>query len=315
VAWVLLLLAAVSEADSDGIPPQVDDSWDIGYDRWERKHSGEFVNGLPERVKASATSVSEAAGDALGEISGTSTPQINCGKAHAANQVACDAYGEHSPVCTGSQASYLLKCGSYQPKALYKQKPMGHSAFLSLLQEQTGIALKQPSNSSNSTVEVEMPEPLKPLKAILEGVLMSCQKHQTESKAICKKSIADKYIEYRKDTGGPPPPPEEDDSVERISEMGEELGSEAGIDRIYKYAMNTLVAHKKKANLKKKGASPSVVPADDVATAAKLAQTDEFFDEMDPLKRIADVEDMAFAGDDTIPSSPDDMTAPAFGPY
>jgi len=46
------------------------------------------------------------------------TTGIDCGKAHEANQAACDAYGEHSPVCTGSQTQYVLQCG-HIPKPLF----------------------------------------------------------------------------------------------------------------------------------------------------------------------------------------------------
>merc|ERR1719197_2310421 len=55
-------------------------------------------------------------------------PGVDCSKAHAANQYACDAYGEHSPVCTGSQTQYVLSCGSSAPRPLFHKMGKGPRA-------------------------------------------------------------------------------------------------------------------------------------------------------------------------------------------
>lgn len=65
---------------------------------------------------------------------------IDCAKAHAANTYACDVYGEHSPVCTGSQAQYVMSCGNHQPRPLYHSSKHSDGAAspkaTSLLQEE-----------------------------------------------------------------------------------------------------------------------------------------------------------------------------------
>lgn len=63
-------------------------------------------------------------------------PDINCKFAHNANQAACEAYGEHSPVCTGAQMQYVMKCGSWVPQKLYHKNQPEQMETSSLLPEE-----------------------------------------------------------------------------------------------------------------------------------------------------------------------------------
>jgi len=320
VVACVLLLAASGDAEAEhGI--EADNSWDMGYDRWD-KHDG-LVNGLP-KVSAKGQGIAETAGDhlKLGEAGVKHAAPIDCRKAHVANQFACYAYGEHSPVCTGSQTQYVLKCGS-QPKTLYKMKKGlsdqdQHTAFLALLQEQTGMvpptALVQlgegNGNASNSTNTTHYaahlgpkPQDLKTLKEILEPMLIGCQRHHDEAKAACKKSISDGYIAFKANPGGEELA--EDDSVEKIDEK--DLGSDEGVDRIYKQAMRAYNAQRRQRKMHTQA-------EDDVSAAAKFAEREAanpsaYFDRIDPMKAQQDVQ--AFAGDSLM----DDEAPSTFGPY
>jgi len=55
----------------------------------------------------------------LGVQFGESAEDTACTEKHEANQHACLAYGEHSPICTGAQAQYLMQC-AHAPRPLFK---------------------------------------------------------------------------------------------------------------------------------------------------------------------------------------------------
>jgi len=337
-----LVCAFVLAASGEEAAPELDGSWDVGYDRWEHKHA--FVNGLPSVEEPKRGLLGEAAGDPFGLVTAKKTraKQLNCGKAHAANQYACDAYGEHSPVCTGSQAQYVLRCGASQPKPLFSQQVTNErlrARFLSLLQEQTGVAppthkllgdgaatpnahtsMTGMNSTTNSTTNsTGKPAPMKSLQEVLEPILVGCQKYHDQAKSTCKQSVADGYLDFKSDA---PSSGEqgEDDTVQQISD---DLGSSAGIDRVYARAMDEF--HRQTNDNVKQQQNPAP-PADDVSAAAKFAN-DELFDHLRTFKHIPDVEEMAVGDDESLADYPsagiigddeslaDYPSASMFGPY
>jgi len=339
-----LVLSSSGEAAPEFGGAVSDSSWDLGYDRWERKHA--FVNGLPSVERPTRGLLGEAAGDPFGLVTAKKTParKINCGKAHVANQYACDAYGEHSPVCTGSQVQYVLKCG-HVPKPLFSQQDtnerlMAHR-FLSMVQEQTGVAppthkllgdnaaMGGSNRTSNSTSNsTEKPVPMKSQEEILAPILVGCQRDHDQAKYDCKKSVDDGYMAFKSgnlsgaplcgtftcgDTQVEPCPPcassdeqGEDDTVQKISD---DLGSAGGIDRVYSRAIDAF--HRQTKHNAKQQLKRVAPPSEDVAAAAKFAN-DELFDHLRTFKHVPNVEEMAVGDDESLADYP---SASLFGPY
>merc|ERR1711871_458913 len=126
---MLVLLGTLASADASEdktVAPGSDLSWDKGYNSdngVDAYAQGEFMHGMlrqptdadpPTRTHVVEQTAEEQFVDkkvqqAKAKMLGTKS---DCTQAHEANQYACDAYGEHSPVCTGAQTQYVMKCGA-----------------------------------------------------------------------------------------------------------------------------------------------------------------------------------------------------------
>jgi hypothetical protein len=211
-------------------------------------------------------------------------PDLDCKRAYAANQAACDAYGEHSPVCTGAQTQYVMKCGAsaelYTKETnadlMPEEKLTGYDVDVSKqtsseLDEQLLLQMKEGTRTGNELVVKEQaneqamktaPEsaekqafhqsmdnstsaPIEPsLKSRVEPVLMGCNVKHLQAKMNCKKAIAEKYQEFRAGEKVQQMP-EESSAVSN----NDELGSTAQIDKVYNEAMTALAAVKAKKKL------------------------------------------------------------------
>jgi len=113
---------------------------------------------------------------ALSEASTLSDGEVNCGKAGAANEAVCEAYGASSPVCQGAKAHFEAHC----------QQKAGSS--LSAASE-----LKEALASMGAGDDDEAPS----LKAAMAPVLRGCEDNYAEAKKTCKKQVADRYAQYK----------------------------------------------------------------------------------------------------------------------
>merc|ERR1711998_320010 len=170
---------------------------------------------------------------------GLAPKQLNCAKAGVANKHACDAYGRHSPICTGAQAQYVLQCGGAKGSdPLMKKLDLGRQfdAFrpgsvdtsmigldldtnmvpLELLQEQEKLLsrggqspdeyadqqanIAESQDDSNSTATERTTE--RTLHTDLEPVLLGCDIEIEKVHVQCKKDVVSGYLEWKDDNSG-----------------------------------------------------------------------------------------------------------------
>merc|ERR1711871_744959 len=291
---MLVLLGTLASADASEdktVAPGSDLSWDKGYN-WDNGvdayAQGEFMHGMlrqptdadpPTRTHVVEQTAEEQFVDkkvqqAKAKMLGTKS---DCTQAHEANQYACDAYGEHSPVCAGAQTQYVLQCGSITPRPLFHKAKavkqhlgmMDLSAGvvtngISLIQEEdidSALLGQEPSGTMDADAIKEAAEKNKPeslekaminnatvtnrpdrtLEGDLEPVLLACQVKHDAAKLQCKKNVVAGYLTFKEANADP----SDERAKEEYMKEKSELGDTVELNKLYQQAMSSL----KKAKL------------------------------------------------------------------
>merc|ERR1711871_90903 len=347
---MLVLLGTLASADASEdktVAPGSDSSWGNGY-HWDNGMDAytqdEFKDGMlreptdadpPTRTHVVEQTAEEQFVDkkvqqAKAKMLGTKS---DCTQAHEANQYACDAYGEHSPVCTGAQTQYVLQCGSITPRPLFHKAKAAKKHLdmtdlvrndISLIQEEdidSALLEQEPSGTMDADAIKEAAEKNKPesleeaminnatvtnrpdrtLEGDLEPVLLACQVKHDAAKLQCKKNVVAGYLTFKEANADP----SDERAKEEYMKEKSELGDTVELNKLYQQAMSSL----KKAKLGLPEVHPITSDSLDAISSAfgggknpntditrravQFAQQDQMFAETDPAFREKEVEEMA----------------------